>query len=250
MIELNQENKQDFIDLILDNINRSSFLYANISNETQKTFGLYRQDELVGLFNIVYDKYITYLFSENATISEVKQILDFAQDIPHIEGTVVGEYEYHFEQYYEKFKVNEIATLSLKENNPFKFSSRVQPLTPEYYQTYIDTVTKIFDTNQTVDDIKDLNKYYIIVDDNKIISGCTLTSISEKTAVITTVFTVEECRNQGLAKECISHLLAENCEYDREIMLFFTNPVAKNLYLNLGFKVNDKLLMFSKKHNC
>lgn len=246
MIEQTNENVEIVKQFIKDNISKSTFILGNLQNPTQQTYFLNRDENIVGLFNIINNKYISYLFANEISKKEQEKIFEFANKFKHQEGTIVNVEENLISNYYNNIKSNELSVLTLKKNNKYKFSSRVEELKPKYYESYFAGCEQAFNKKIQESDLNELNKYYVIIDDNKVVSTCCLTAISDQTAVVTTVYTVDGYKRQGLAEECIGHMLASNCEVEREIMIFYSNPHAKSLYNKLEFNGNNTLYMFEK----
>ncbi len=170
----------------------------------------------------------------------------------HTSGTVIGDYKRIMKKHYflsEKCE-NEVATLvNYKPKDRDKINSRY--LTSSEAENYAKSRVEIAEfsdfegVKQFKESMKD-NRVAVVERDGRIVSGATLCAISDRMAVIIAVFTLEKYRGNGYAREAVK-LLLEDYASTRTIFIFFTNPVAKKLYLDMGFKVEDKLIMFENK---
>lgn len=250
MINVNQDNLQETKQFVIDNLKRSGFTYGNLQEVGSESYILKSNGKILAMTNCLNGKYVTYLFPTNTTEVVVREVIEFMQDKPHVGGTVTGDYYHIFKDYYNlpANAINEIASLQAKSKD-YK-SILAEYITVEEVDEYkqaLDTIVE-FRPRETDDvaDMFDRTKVVAVKQDGKIVSSACLSSISDKTAVVTGVFTVKEHEGKGYAKDCMSRILADYAG-GRTILIFFTNPKAKNLYLSLGFEVDDKLIMYNEK---
>ncbi|EFF41432.1 GNAT family N-acetyltransferase [Mycoplasmopsis alligatoris] len=86
---------------------------------------------------------------------------------------------------------------------------------------------------------------YVIKKDNKIIASASSDSWSDKVACITGVFCLEEYRKNKYASDCLKNLVYHIVNNKKLTPLLFTDsPIAKQMYLNLGFELLDKLYLY------
>ncbi len=249
MERVTASNYQQAEAFVLKHLKRSGFIYGNLSAESSESYIYTKEDEILAMTNSFNGKYCTYLFPENTEQPVIEQVIKFMRNHGHIGGTVTGAYKQIFEQYYNLPSncQNEVASLEgLSE--PFKLDHRVQYIDSSYFEQYYNSIKTITEFKRDEESTRTSLETSTVVASFKgdmIVSAASLTAISDKTAVVTSVFTHPEYRNQGHAKDCVKQLLNDYAD-GRTILIFFSNPVAKQLYLHLGFKVEDKLLMFEK----
>ncbi len=251
MIKVDQSNMKQAKQFVIENLKRSGFTYGNLTHPQAVSYLNIKNEQIVAMTNCLSSKYVTYLFPENTTDEVVIETIEYMQDKPHIGGTVTGDYYDIFNKYYSmpSNAVNEVATFELKHKPNYNFG-QVERLTIEEAINYKQSIDRIKEFPiRSLESIKEaFERNYVvgIKEDDKILSAATLTSISDKTAVVVSVFTVPEAEGKGYATKCISKLLNEYAE-NRTILIFFSNPIAKKVYLNLGFEVDDTLLMYDNK---
>jgi predicted GNAT family acetyltransferase len=86
-----------------------------------------------------------------------------------------------------------------------------------------------------------------IEDNNKVISTVATTAETTKSAMVVAVATHKKYRNQGHATrlmKALSKLYLK--DKHKELCLFYDNPEAGKIYLNLGFKPMGQWTMFRK----
>lgn len=250
MVEVSNENYKQAKQFVINNLKRSGFIYGNLDLDQAVNYLKIVDGEIVAMTNIVNQKYCTYLFPVGSDERIIREVIEFMQDIPHTGGTVVGDYYSIWKDYYQlpDNAINEVATLAIK-NNSFQ-SIQAEHLTnsdiDNYYQA-ISTITEFEPRSlQSVYEMFSCSQVVGIKKDGRIVSAATLSSLSSVNGVVTGVFTVKGEEGQGLAKDCVKRLLADYAT-NRTISIFFTNPKAKQLYLNLGFEVEEKLIMYKHK---
>ncbi len=246
MIKINYN--EEFLDFIITNIKRSGFIYGNIKNQSCEIYIKKREDKIIALTTLYNKQFLSFLFSEDIKDQEVDTVLSFSSKLSHIGGTIIGDYKKYIEKYFylPNNYQNEVATITnykKQEDNNID----VVILDESYINKYVKAINKIEEFDNTTIDI--MKKRFqdscivAVIKDDKIISSATLTSISDKTGVIISVFTDEDYKRQGFASACVQKLLDMYAK-DRTLFIFFSNPHAKKLYLAQGFKVNDRLIMF------
>lgn len=251
MIKVDQSNMEQAKQFVIANLKRSGFTYGNLTHPQAESYINIKDEQIVAMTNNLSGKYITYLFPENTTNEVVVSTIKDMQDKPHIGGTVTGDYYDIFSKYYSmpSNAVNEVAALELKQK-PNYDCEQVEQLTIEDAEQYKQSIDQIKEfpirSLEAIEEAFDRNYVVGIKEDDQIVSAATLTSISDKTAVVVSVFTVPEAEGKGYATKCVSKLLNEYAK-NRTILIFFSNPIAKKVYLNLGFEVDDTLLMYDNK---
>lgn len=248
MIKVDETNYQLTKQFIIDNLDRSGFTYGNLDLEDTTSYIKVVNGRIVAMTNLIPNSNCTYMFPESTSEPIIREVINFMSDKPHSGGTVIGEYSQILKDYYElpDNAINEVATLMVTENNYKSYQAEyLTSADVEIYKTARDTIVEF--QPQTIDKVADMflrTKVVGIKSEGKIISAASLSAISDVNAVVTGVFTVKEHEGKGLAKDCVLKLL-EDYATNRTITIFFTNPIAKQLYLNLGFKVDDKLIMYN-----
>lgn len=248
MIKVNQENYQQTKQFVINNLERSGFIYGNLDIEGAVNYIKLVDGQIVAMTNIINNRYCTYLFPVNCPKAVMEEVIKFMSSIPHSGGTVIGDYYQLFDEYYSlpANAINEVAVLKLKDN---KYESQIADyLTIDDAQVYEQAVNTIEQfAARDLDSVVDMfsrSKVVGIKKAGQIVSSASLSSISDVNAVITGVFTITGHEGQGYAKDCVIKLL-EDYASDRTITIFFSNPIAKQLYLSLGFAVNEQLIMYN-----
>lgn len=237
---------------IIKHLKRSGFIYGNLEIEGSKTYIFRNYDNnIYAVTNTLGGKYLTYLFPKKTGLDDVKHVIEAMQQVQHHGGTVIGDYSNILSMYYQlphNF-MNEVASLVL-ESSPNLIDSDVSYLSTSDIDNYTSSLSQIteFQPKSKEDIIAqfDHSLTCALQIDGQIVSAATLNAISDKTAVITSVFTLKEHEGNGYAKKCISKLLNDYGK-GRTILIFFSNPIAKQLYINLGFEVDEKLIMYNHK---
>ncbi len=250
MIKVDNSNIDAAKQFILKHLNRSSFMYGNLLSSNSESYILSEDDKIIAMSNVIDSMYITYLFPQNTPDHIIRTVIEFMSRIKHIGGTVTGDYLHIFKEYYNlpKNAINEVAYINVEStecNN-----SNVQYINASNASEYKKSIDQISEFNvRSIEELTKVianNQVVVIKEDNQIVSSATLNAISDKTAVITSVFTLEDYQSKGYAKACINQLLTDYA-LNRTILIFFSNPIAKKLYLDLGFNIEDQLIMFNEK---
>lgn len=250
MVLVDNTNIERAKKFIKGNLKRSGFMYGNLLDSSAVSYILELGDEIVAMTNVLEDKYCTYLFPKDTPELIVRETIEFMADKKHTGGTVIGDYYHIFKDYYKLSDnaINEVASLEVT-NNQFQ-SEYAEYLTQEDIKAYkqaLDTITEFeYRTMEAVEESFKRSVTVGIKSGDTIVSAATLTAISDISAVVTGVFTIRSEEGKGYAKDCLGRLLKDYGS-NRTILIFFTNPVAKQLYLNLGFEVEDKLIMYGEK---
>lgn len=250
---VDKSNIKEVNEFVINNLQRSGFIYGNLNDIRSVSYILKRDGQIVSMANVLNDKYCTYLFPVGTSPEDVEYTIMQMKDKEHTNGTVIGEYYDILSKYYSlpQNAINEVASLSVKDLTNFLVDEeyKVDYITGEDVDDYkqaIDTISEFPNRSyELIEEAFSCSKVVCLKKENKIVSSASLTAISDKTAVITSVFTIKSEENKGYAKSCIRKLI---CEYGKErmILIFFSNPIAKQMYLDLGFEVKDKLIMFNK----
>lgn len=107
-------------------------------------------------------------------------------------------------------------------------------------QTSVEIMTKQFDQNFYVP--------FIVREFDKIISHAAVTCSTKNSAMIGGVYTLNEYRNKGYAKDSLMGLCNWIIKNNKTPILFFDNPNAGKLYYSLGFeKVGEIFISFIRK---
>lgn len=255
MQQLNRKNEDRVKSFIKKNIEKSLFIYGSLNLENIVLRFLERNEDIIGLYLISKEKYITFLFSDAITQEEENTILLDAQKYKHSEGTVVSPHLATFANFYELLKEDKgiLEVADLKPNKRYEVSENIELLNikdeiqrKEYTSV---AATEGFNYSEKFENDYKEAKIYVIRDKNdRIISSAIVTAMSEYTAVIVGVFTVSEHRNSGYATTLLQHLIGENQTNNRTFFIFFNNPKARSIYLNIGFSITNQMKMFKNKN--
>ena len=79
-------------------------------------------------------------------------------------------------------------------------------------------------------------RVYCIKENNKIVASAATTAESKGLAMIVSVMTHNNHRNNGYAMSCVYKICKDLIDEGRTPCLFYDNPKAKNIYKNLGFE--------------
>lgn len=250
MILVDDTNLGKTKEFVLRNLKRSGFIYGNLLDSNASSYICEKEGKIVAMANVLNEMYCTYLFPENTAEEIVEEVLAYMQAIPHIGGTVTGNYYDNIKKYYklEPNAINEVASLELTENHfESQYAQYLDKSESQDYKLAVDTITEFQPrSDEIIENMFEVSKVVAIKKDGKIISAATLAAISDVTAVVTGVFTVKGEEGKGYAKDCLYKILGDYGT-NRTILIFFTNPIAKQLYLSLGFTVNEQLIMFEEK---
>ncbi len=250
MIRVEESNIKRTKQFIIDNLKRSGFIYGNLNEPTSENYIYERNGTILAMTNVIRNQYCTYLFPENTDLQVVEEVIQFMSKVKHQGGTVTGDYYDTISKYYNvpSNAINEVASLQVTEAN-YQIDEQVTYLNQtdtKRYKQSLDTIKEFaYREYDSVVEMFERTKITAIEKDNQIVSSACLSAISDKTAVITGVFTIEGHGGKGYASECVSQLLNDYAP-GRTILIFFSNPIAKHVYLNLGFEVDDKLIMFNE----
>lgn len=77
---------------------------------------------------------------------------------------------------------------------------------------------------------------FAIKKNGKLISGASTSAESKELAMIIGVYTLENYRRKGLAKQCVYALCQRMVEEGKTVCLFYDNPNAAKLYKMIGFE--------------
>jgi uncharacterized protein len=109
---------------------------------------------------------------------------------------------------------------------------------PDSKEKYIAGQRKIINTNSRT--------AYLLVD-NKMVSSCSTTSEYDKSAIVTGVVTSPEYRNRGYSSEVLICLFEALINEGKYPYLFYSNPAARRVYINLGMEeVCEWRVVFTK----
>lgn len=251
MIRVDKTNIERTKQFIIKNLKRSGFIYGNLNEATSENYIYERDGQILAMANIIRNQYCTYLFPENTNLQVVNDVITYMQQFKHHGGTVTGDYYHILEKYYNlpKNAVNEVASLEILKPN-YTITDDVVYLNQgdiDRYKQSLDSIKEFQPRDyQSVVEMFGRTKITAIENQGEIISSACMSAISDKTAVITGVFTISGHEGKGYASSCVSKLLNDYAG-GRTILIFFSNPIAKHVYLNLGFEVDDKLIMYNDK---
>lgn len=249
------DGDQNLITFIEENVTKSSFILSNLSIEDKVVRYMVDAKKICGMYIIVNKKFITFLFDDDVSNEQCSHLLADAKKYEHVSGTVINPLYEVFANYYvideenqdtwcEVANINQMDILKQK----YKCDYPIKKLQYEEIDDYIaglqaagvfpgivaDTVQKMYVNTLT----------YVVWDNDQIIAGANLSLGSDRIQVITGVFTNPLYENKHIATTIVTKLLVDNQKQNGIYSIFFTNPVAKHIYLQLGFEVKDKLLIF------
>lgn len=249
------------LNFIYENNKKSTFILSNLSTENKVVRYGVVQKKIIGMYIIVNEKFITYLFADDASVANSHHLISDALNYPHISGTVVNPQVSSFKQHYQAdFEPGEteadswceLATINSMEIKPLITNNQYLVCKLEFNRIdeYIEGLkaANVFPgiTAETVKQMYPNTLTYVVWDKGKIIAGANLSVGSNRHQVVTGVFTNPNYENQGLATSLVSKLLVDNQKSGCVYSIFFINPVAKHIYLKLGFEVENKLLLLSE----
>ncbi len=85
--------------------------------------------------------------------------------------------------------------------------------------------------------------YFIEDSSGKMLSVAQTTAENSQSAMVVGVATAKEYRNRGLMSACLSKLCKDVLNEGKTLCLFYDNPKAGSVYLNLGFEPIDNWVM-------
>ncbi len=248
--QLNESNQLRVKQFIISNLDISGFSYGNLKNENKIVRFIEHNDEIVGLYIIINNLYITYVVAENCPLGGVELLICDAQNYIHTAGTIINGNVDLFKKYYKLGANYQNDVAVIYEQTPVKSDGRARFMDNADLPQYIKSISKIDEFPSRPDEeyrktINDIQSRVAVVEiDGEIVAAASLVSISELSAVVTSVFCLKEHRGNGYARSALDLLLEKY--NNRSIYIFFSNPIAKQIYIERGFQINNKLLMFSK----
>ncbi|NFF39795.1 GNAT family N-acetyltransferase [Clostridium argentinense] len=143
---------------------------------------------------------------------------------------------------YDKVKFNQFAYLDnlllIKENT-------------SVIKANLEDAEEIYSLRKTIEEFNDFKtspasikaainsgfgRVYCIKENNKIVASAATTAESKELAMIVSVMTHNNHRNNGYAMSCVYKICKDLIDEGRTPCLFYDNPKAKNIYKNLGFE--------------
>lgn len=249
ILTMNESNRDLIVEFVKNNIKISGFTYGNLADDNALVRYVEIGGSIVAMYIITREKYITYTIPANTDVDVIDMLMKDSYNYHFVEGTIIGQELSYVGNYYDFNRtnyINEVATIY--ENESIK-SINARYLRKDEVKKYANAINTIEEfPRRSVEAIKSSmigSKVAVVEIDGEIVSGATLTAISELGGVIVSVFTVESQRRKGYALDCINLLLDDYNQ--RTISLFFSNPAAKKLYTDRGFEVVDKLYMFNRR---
>lgn len=256
------ENDEKLLQFINHNIERSTFILNNLTVSNKVIRGVVVNGQIRGMYLIANEIFITYLLDDVISREECTKLVKDANTYPHLNGSVVNP---NFDIFKDNYVYDvdegesdeqawcELATVRRSQiqpkicNNDYKLTK----LEYEQIDLYMESLKKanVFHGIKK-DDIQrsyPTTTTYVVWDENQIIGGASLTTATDLVGVVTAVFTNPNYRSQKIATTVVSELLTDYQNDDGIYMIFFNNPLAKDMYLKLGFTVKDKLLIIKKK---
>lgn len=186
IINLDNTNNELFTTFITKNIEKSLFIKANYEIEQKIVRGIKNSNnQLVGMYLIAYNKYITFLF-DNSIVKEdkIKLLID-AQNYQHNEGTIAIHDTSEVEQINEFYNFGMINMLAYFVNNQkidIENKLEIIKLTDQTDEIFLkDYHLKLeaqFNENRKFEDFQQMikvNDVYALLKNNKIIGGASFT---------------------------------------------------------------------------
>ncbi len=253
---LTEDNKLEVEKFIMKYVEKSLFIYGNLEmNNIILRFLRNSNNDIIALYLISQKRYITFLFIDKIDKTVVEEVFKDSYNYEYEEGTLVYDDNETLSKFFvisDEKALTEIACMNLLKENNFEKDINVKLLTIEdevlknqYIEEYPCEFSKI-DMEVLNQAIKD-SKIYVYLKNGNIVSSSKICSISNRTGVVVSVFTVPKYQRKGYAKKVISHMLKDNSDMDRNISIFFNNPKAKDIYLSLGFEVKNNMRMIKRK---
>lgn len=249
LLTMNDTNRDLVVEFVKNNIKISGFTYGNLSDDDALVRYVEVEGSIVAMYIITREKYITYTIPAGTNLDVIDMLMKDSYNYKFVEGTIIGQDLSYVANYYDFNRtnyINEVATIYEEESVNSNHARYIREDELEKYASAINTIEEF--PKRSIEAIKSsvLASLVAVVEINgEIVSGATLTAISELGGVIVSVFTVESQRRNGYALDCINVLLHDYNQ--RTISLFFSNPAAKKLYTERGFEVVDKLYMFNRR---
>ncbi len=256
------ENNDQLLQFINNNIERSTFILNNLSVENKVLRGVVVENQIRGIYLIVNETFITYLLSDEIGNYDCTQLVNDASNYKHLSGSVVNPNFDCFKDNYcfdlDEGETKEQAWCELASvkrnqikptisNNDYKITK----LAYDQIDIYMEGLSNanVFQgiKKDAVERTYPNTTTYVVWDKNQIIGGASLTTSNDKVGVVTAVFTNPEYERKQIATTTVSKLLVDYQNENGIYIIFFNNPVAKNIYFKLGFTVKDKLLLLKKK---
>lgn len=257
-----KEDNTKLLAFINSNIEQSTFILSNLSVDNKVIRGLVVNDKIVGIYLIANETFITYLLSDEISDSQCIELVNDASNYKHLSGSVVNPNFECFKDNYQ-FDIDEGETneqawceLASVKRNQIKPSIsncdyKITKLEYDQIDLYMEGLrdAKVFQGIKKKAVLRSYSKTatYVVWNQSQIIGGASLTTGNDKVGVVTAVFTNPEFERKQIATTVVSKLLVDYQNDKGIYIIFFNNPIAKELYLKLGFTVKDKLLLLKKK---
>ena len=108
---------------------------------------------------------------------------------------------------------------------------------------------KLFEAEGRLPGILTWGKAYFVRKENKIISCSLTTTETNDTAMIGSVYTIPEYRNEGYARDCMLNLCRDLLTSNKKPYLFYKsdNALLGSMYHSLGFRPINTWMLASRK---
>ncbi len=129
------------------------------------------------------------------------------------------------------------------------------------YEATLNDAKEIYDLRTSIIEFKDVplniemiknsikgkgNKIYFLRKNSKIVSTVETTAECPNSVVIVGACTHKDYRKQGLLTNCLKEISNRMFKLKKNLILFYDNPEAAKIYINLGFKPSGKWIIFLK----
>ncbi|VEU76266.1 GNAT family N-acetyltransferase [Mycoplasmopsis columboralis] len=90
---------------------------------------------------------------------------------------------------------------------------------------------------------------FVVKQNNQILAHAASSAATEQAVMLGSIFSVEQARNLGYAKDCTIALCKKILNQDKTPILFWDNPAAGQLYKRLGFEEIGKFVVLIRTNN-
>ena len=245
--ELNRNDNECLLNYLAKESAFNLFIIGDIENfgyetDFQKLWG--EIDLESGLFKAVllkyYKSFIFYCTEEADFEGFARIIKEYGYEVLSGKKESIDKLEPYFEKFQKR--ATYFAELTEIQNEHLIESVEKANL------TNVDEIIKLGDNIEEFSDIpsnrealiKSLDngssRIYFVRREGKIVSMAQTTAENSKSAMIIGVCTHKNYRKQGLVSHCLKKLCADVVDEGKTLCLFYDNPEAGKIYLNMGFK--------------
>ena len=252
IIRCQEKNRQEIMAYLYQKPELNLFLIGDIEkygfdNKDQTIFMDYNKK--ISCIYLLY--YNNLAISANGNIDEnfISRLIDWYQ----VEA-ISGDKQTLKNLDIPNFTKKECHFASISNYSCQDYNYQVQVLDKSGIRETIYNSNNIF--SNTVDFHKKINevakksaRLYGIYDNKKIVAGASSTAECSKLAMIISVYTLKEYRNQGYATNVVKKLVSDLCSENKTVCLFYDDLQAQAIYTKIGFKPVGEFLIFKRQTN-